>query len=73
MEELKDYLEELAAFRRSCLLKFKSHLGAVISLRVKVVQFYKEEGEEFITLDSGNHINIKDVLDVDNKISNSIT
>jgi hypothetical protein len=48
-------------------------LGAVISLQVKLIKFYSEEGETFIVLESGNRINIKDVLDVDNRISNSIS
>ena len=73
MEEIKQYLEEMAAFHRSCSLTFKSDLGAVISLQVKILKYYVEDGEEFVLIESGNRIRIKDIIDVDNLRSNTIS
>jgi hypothetical protein len=73
MEDLKEYLEEIAAFKRICLLKYKSELGAVITSKVKIVDFYNEDGAFFLLTDSGNRINVASVIDADNIISNSMS
>ena len=72
MEDLKEYIEELATSKRSCALKFKNELGSIITVQQKIIDFYTEEGIQYIITDGGLRISLDSILDIDNKRFNSI-
>jgi hypothetical protein len=72
MEDIKEYIEELVAFKRSCTVKFKNELGSKITAQLKIIDFYIEEGIEYIITDGGIRIPINAIVDVDNMRFNSI-
>ena len=73
MDELIDYLEELAAFRKTGLLKYKNELGATVLGSLRVVDFYKENFDTYIIVEPGVRINVKSILDADNKFGGNFS
>jgi hypothetical protein len=65
--ELREYLEDAQAFRRTCSIRFKGENGGVAHIKAKIIELAGELGEEYIKLDNSMEIKLFNLLDVDGR------
>ncbi|HEU0109503.1 MAG TPA: hypothetical protein VFQ73_01450 [Flavisolibacter sp.] len=67
MDRFKEYLEEQMDLKRPCTIKFRMLDGAVSVLRCHIVDMSTVSHRDMIETDTGIHIGLDQILEVNDK------